>query len=233
MKKHSRILILALCCALLFSTGVLAADSVKKTIEATYRGIKLVVDGVPVTPKDANGSVVEPFISNGTTYLPVRAVGEALGKTVKWDGATSTVYIGNVSSEDIYLMDVCPPYETFQFKNPEYFTMMGKEYFHGFILYGYYGHYPEDAYAYFNLNGEYASLEFDFGHIDGTTMASASFSVYLDGEYLMTIEGNSDMIVQHISIPLDYALQMKIVCSYTGTWDCANGYGFANVTLTE
>ena len=98
MKKSGKILILALCCALLFSSGVLAAGSVKKTIEVTYRDIKLVVDGVPVTPKDANGSVVEPFIYNGTTYLPVRAVGEALGKTVSWDGATSTVYIGEADS---------------------------------------------------------------------------------------------------------------------------------------
>ena len=60
-----------------------------------YDNIKLVIDGATITPKDANGSTVEPFIYNGTTYLPVRAVGNALGKQVSWDGKTKTVYLGD------------------------------------------------------------------------------------------------------------------------------------------
>lgn len=59
-----------------------------------YTDIKLCVDGQLITPKDANGSPVEPFAIQGTTYLPVRAIGEALGKPVDWDSATHTVYIG-------------------------------------------------------------------------------------------------------------------------------------------
>lgn len=59
-----------------------------------YTDIKLCVDGQFITPKDANGSTVEPFAIQGTTYLPVRAIGEALGKPVDWDQATHTVYIG-------------------------------------------------------------------------------------------------------------------------------------------
>ena len=45
-------------------------------------------------PKDANGNTVEPFIIDGTTYLPVRAVSNALGLNVGWDDATSTVSLG-------------------------------------------------------------------------------------------------------------------------------------------
>ena len=48
------------------------------------------------TPKDANGAVVEPFICNGTTYLPVRGVAGAFGKEVEWDPMTSTVYLGDI-----------------------------------------------------------------------------------------------------------------------------------------
>ena len=76
-----------------FCVPTLAA-SIQKQITATYKDIKLYVDGKEVVPKDAGGNVVEPFVSNGTTYLPVRAVGEALGKEVTWDGTTNTVYIG-------------------------------------------------------------------------------------------------------------------------------------------
>ena len=38
------------------------------------------------------------FIQNDTTYIPLRAVGEALGATVSWDGDTRSVYID--SNED-------------------------------------------------------------------------------------------------------------------------------------
>jgi hypothetical protein len=70
-----------------------AANAVK-TISAAYRDIKIYIDQTLITPRDANGAVVEPFIVGGTTYLPVRAVAEALGKDVSWDDDTSSVYIG-------------------------------------------------------------------------------------------------------------------------------------------
>ncbi|MDR3296331.1 MAG: copper amine oxidase N-terminal domain-containing protein [Clostridiales Family XIII bacterium] len=61
---------------------------------ATFSNISIVVDGEPFIPQDVNGTYVEPFIVNGTTYLPVRAVAEALGKDVEWNGSEKTVYIG-------------------------------------------------------------------------------------------------------------------------------------------
>jgi len=75
-------------------TSTAIAATTTRTLQATFSGIKLIVDGNAVTPRDGNGNVVEPFIVDGTTYLPVRAIGEALGKEVSWDGATNTVYIG-------------------------------------------------------------------------------------------------------------------------------------------
>lgn len=38
---------------------------------------------------------IEPFIHNGTTYLPVRALAEALGQEVDWDQETATVLIAS------------------------------------------------------------------------------------------------------------------------------------------
>ena len=61
------------------------------------QGIKIVVDGQKINPKDANGNKVEPFIYNGTTYLPVRAIADALGKEVYWDGPNYTVYLGEMN----------------------------------------------------------------------------------------------------------------------------------------
>jgi hypothetical protein len=80
--------------ALLVSGTALAAST--QRLDAVFNSIKLFVDGKEVTPKDSEGRTVEPFAVNGTTYLPVRAVAEALGKEVSWDGNTNTIYIGSM-----------------------------------------------------------------------------------------------------------------------------------------
>ncbi len=58
-----------------------------------FSGIKITLDGKEVVPKDANGTTVEPFAINGTTYLPVRAVGNAMGLGVDWDQSSNTVLL--------------------------------------------------------------------------------------------------------------------------------------------
>ena len=93
MKKSMRILAVLLCCGVLLATVALAAGTYTKTLTAYYRDIKLSINGTLTVPKDVNGNVVDPFIVDGTTYLPVRAVAEALGKNVDWEGESATVLI--------------------------------------------------------------------------------------------------------------------------------------------
>ncbi len=90
---------LTFCLAFLLCLGALAPISSaaglneSRSASITYRGIGIVVDGQTVTPLDGGGARVEPFVMDGTTYLPVRAVAGALGLDVGWDGATSTVLL--------------------------------------------------------------------------------------------------------------------------------------------
>ena len=58
-----------------------------------YTGITLNIDNEKIIPTDVDGFVVDPFIIDGTTYLPVRAISEALGKEVSWDASTYSVHI--------------------------------------------------------------------------------------------------------------------------------------------
>ncbi len=95
MNKAVRTAILILVCVFLCGAIAFAAgNNYTKELIANYVGVQIVVNGTTITPKDANGTIVEPFIVDGTTYLPVRAVAEALGQAVDWDGTTKTVYIG-------------------------------------------------------------------------------------------------------------------------------------------
>jgi hypothetical protein len=92
-KKSSKI-----ACACIATLAIICttsyASSLAKTIQVHFNGIKIYVNDKLISPKDGNGKTVEPFIYEGTTYLPVRAVSEALGKDVRWDGNTNSVYIG-------------------------------------------------------------------------------------------------------------------------------------------
>lgn len=86
--------------AVLLCSSAAFAQSIEKTITAVYNNIKIIVNGEEITPTDANGNVVEPFISDGTTYLPVRAIANALGQEVFWDTETSSVYIGEIPKKE-------------------------------------------------------------------------------------------------------------------------------------
>lgn len=82
--------------SLLFSVS--AATSTK-TLTATYKDIKFSVNGTTITPKDAAGKTIEPFLVDGNAYLPVKSVAEAVGYDAVWDDPTSTVKLNKLSAE--------------------------------------------------------------------------------------------------------------------------------------
>lgn len=93
MKKVLSV-ILALCLASsMFSFAI--ASQADKDIDVTYREIKITLNGEKIVPVDASGHSVEPFVYNGTTYLPVRGVANALSLNVGWDADTSTVTLNS------------------------------------------------------------------------------------------------------------------------------------------
>lgn len=62
----------------------------------------IVIDGTERTFTNANGTKIDPAIYNGSIYLPLRAIGEIMGKSVSWDGATQTVRLDStVSGGDV------------------------------------------------------------------------------------------------------------------------------------
>jgi hypothetical protein len=106
MKKHSAKVLVTLTTAICLAFSLLltpvSAKQATESITVGYRDIKIEINGKIITPKDANGQVVEPFIYNGSTYLPIRAIGEALGMDVNWDNGTSTAILtsgGMVSAQ--------------------------------------------------------------------------------------------------------------------------------------
>lgn len=81
---------------LIFSASATAfAATGTKSINVGYNNIKVYINNKLTQMLDPNGNGVEPFTYNGTTYVPLRAVSEALGQNVKWDDATKSIYVGS------------------------------------------------------------------------------------------------------------------------------------------
>lgn len=69
------------------------ADSITKSIKVVYNDIKVNVNGQAVSLYDGNGTALQPFNYNGSVYLPIRGISEALGANVSFDNTTKTVAV--------------------------------------------------------------------------------------------------------------------------------------------
>lgn len=213
MKEKLKGIAIGLLMGVLLTGGISYAATRSETIDVFYDNIKIFIDGEELDPRDGDGEKVEPFIYNGTTYLPVRAVGQAVGKSVDWDGVEKVVYLGAKPGDTENWLDVCGPYQykgckEYRLTNNAYFTMSGKKYTNGYTMYLW--NPAGTAEALYNLDGRFNSVSFTVGHIDDTTRADAKLNVYLDGIIAYTKDLKYDDLAQKVTIPLNGALQMKI-----------------------
>ncbi|CAH1216898.1 hypothetical protein PAECIP111893_04200 [Paenibacillus plantiphilus] len=88
------------------STGVYAAGVAKKISAYQNPGIKVVVDGNTLNLSNHTGSL-DPIVYNGNSYVPAKAVAEAMGGAVTWDPASSSVIIttGAASQDNSFPTD--------------------------------------------------------------------------------------------------------------------------------
>lgn len=210
--------------------GAVYAKSSMQSIEVMYDNIKVYKDNVLCELKDSNGTVIEPFIYNGTTYMPVRGTANLADMEVTWDGASKSVYLwDNMVPNGTYLMEVCPPYETYGCEehlqqNGQSFQMSGTKYSNGFVLYS------SGGYAMFNLNSKYSSIEFTVGHKDGSDLTKEDQDIYfyVDGKLVKEISIGSEDMPKTVSIPVNYGLQLKVLKGEKASWADA---GFGNITV--
>lgn len=174
-----------------------------KTIDV-FTGVNIYVDDEKLNPTDANGNAVEVFVYNGTTYLPVRAVSDALDVPVQWDGKTSSVYLGKHSSEKMAVL----------LANLDYFT--GKSLSLKNLKDNLGNEHPQSLNTNFNntylLNGQYSAIsgtlfqvyEYRSKYIETT------LNIYGDGELLYTATVTQGVQPIDFKVDLTGVLELRL-----------------------
>jgi hypothetical protein len=233
-------------------TATVFATPVAKNAQLFFNNIKIFVDDVSVTPKDAQGNVVEPFIYNGTTYLPVRAVSNALGKNVEWDGKTSSVYIGkhNNANKDgqtssMWLDQL--DYFNYQrggssdswvlWESSKDNDSTGASYSHG-IKYGMPYYYSKNwQYTEYLLNQKYKKLTGKFVlHYDSRSVNRETYlKIYGDDKLLYTSEAmKSGKMPLDVNVDITGVIKLKVMIDQPGESGSSDTYcGFVDALLAE
>ena len=84
MKKQVSALAVCAIAAVSVAVGASAVGVIQSVQSELRPDFTIVIDGQEKTFTDVNGNIVYPLLYNGTTYLPVRAIGNMMGKTVYW-----------------------------------------------------------------------------------------------------------------------------------------------------
>ncbi len=85
MKNKVLILIMVIFLLLNIVTGAIASDIIEKIDAAINYGIKITINGELFEPVDDSGVELRPIIYEGRSYLPLRAVAEAVDMNIAWD----------------------------------------------------------------------------------------------------------------------------------------------------
>lgn len=180
-----------------------------KTIEV-FTGISIYVDDEKLNPVDANGNPVEVFAYNGTTYLPVRAVSDAVGKAVQWDGKTNSVYLGKHTGDKpaVWLTDL-DYFTGWAISQSKYRDNLGKEHQQAV------GRGINNTYV---LNGQYSAISGTLfqKYENRSENRTNTLELYGDGVLLYSAEITKGAQPIDFYVDITGVLELKVVFYDTG-----------------
>lgn len=125
MKKKVFVTIMASTIVASMATGAYGATKLQEIKAFLNPGISIKVDGVPTQLKDSSGLNIVPITYKNTTYLPVRAVSDALNIAVNYDSKSDTVQLGEKVDGTAISKGFNDMYHT---KDPQFTNYKGKDY---------------------------------------------------------------------------------------------------------
>lgn len=196
--------------ALLMVSLIVPGFAVYSKNVTVFPGVSIFVNDQKINPTDAKGNPVEAFIYEGTTYLPVRAVSEALDLPIQWEGTSKSVYIGSHTGDKPAVWVADMDYfdkDSFWFATGSVVKdNLGNEHQHCITDMG------RKDYVTYKLNTQYTRLtgvyfqQYDYRSNEGGTL-----TIYADDEKIWEgkVGGGIDPI--NISVDVTGVLELKIM----------------------
>ncbi len=196
-----------------FTLGVHAAGTSKEITAYMRYDVGVQYNGEPVVMKNAKGEQVYPISYEGSTYVPIRAIGNLFGVPVEWDSDTKSVVLG--ARAEFQGIDLLDQFKSYSFSHGSKHVMKsdklsksiaGVPVDHWLSLKnGTPSVQPKaDAYAYFNLGGNYSTLTFEVASNEDTVL-----HVYGDNETTLSeIPVKANQVPLKVSIPLLNSTQL-------------------------
>lgn len=213
-------------CLMLTCIYVFADTGFTRQIKATVGGVDIVMDGIKLFPKDADGNPVLPVAFDNTTYVPIRFLTAVLHKKLVRVG--DTIYIGeDQAAKGIYLSELTPvvksvdwnkyglmggwvrtpnpyndSYASVSYSKAGTMKIANKEYLSvsTILCDG-----RSDIWGLYNLDGKYSKLTGYFGIDDASTdegRFSGKVEIYGDGKYLLSLSKTRGSSPQYFEISL-------------------------------
>jgi hypothetical protein len=215
---------------------VLLSATVTVLASAGVMDVVFNVNHIVVNGNRLNLSEAErPFTSGGRTFLPARAIAEALGQSVSWDGNTGTVYI-NPQVTDIPQLPPAPPpapsprslFDTvsaFESGGDAMSTldlgtinMSGNVYANALRTQHRFTTNPSTRWENRNLNRQFTTITGTIGRVDGSGQNASTISFIGDGIQLasFSVDGNSMPIEISIDVSNVSILRIQFDISQRG-----------------
>lgn len=195
-------------------------EDAKTLPQVEYKNMKVVFNNSEL---DINSNSTLAVI-NGNNYILDDVVKDITKKNIEYDD--NIIIIGDSTIlEYTDLNKTLTPYKSKFFEEASNITIAGKTH-KGYMVYN-------SSYAFFNLNGEYSSLIFDFAALDEVydTSIGANLFVYIDGveQSVCTVMANE--MPKHFEVDVSGANQLQFDLGYTKGSMTAFRFGLINVKI--
>lgn len=197
-KTLTKVVVSAIVLSTLATVSVFAANTKEIKAYLNY-DLKIKYDMQEQNLFDAEGNRVYPISYNGTTYLPVRAIGNLFDVNVDWDGDTYSVLLGKTGEIVDFIEDFAPSYK-FNMNGIYYYghyksadaafhkiASIGNQKYTGYIMMDISDFSEDKVLASYDLGGKYTTLQFDI----------ISYSKNDDS---ISIVGDNDVVIKKIDM---------------------------------
>lgn len=152
MSKRCTVFFICLVFLMGITIGAVGASNQEEIKAFLDYSLKIKLNGRDFNPIGADGKEIKPIIYKSTTYLPVRAIGEALSIAVDYDGKTHTVYLGEKDRIPVEGKDYVNNYTSQYSIDKNQLIVNGKEYKWGIVYTGTAGYYEFSGFVHPNGN---------------------------------------------------------------------------------